>query len=534
MELSNLHSLRSDTKIRQLIKSLNEDYGIDIAPYFELSESELKLFINDLEVTKKSIVAESDFNSYHTNPRYVRAALLCEAVKMVLKEIAPKRIKRKAKKVGETLDYKVHVPTGSTVDHDIDEDKERPDLYWRKHQWQAEQKPENHPVRVMDAASTGEAYSVYGDAVNTVDPYAQNSEADPTRTPEDRQEAGVYVAVMNPNRFLGDKETNMMHIENKDGEGNDQSPLSRKVASVMVDADDTENSLMSPAMYKESEKEMNETKKTASISTLIEGELERAEIVLATKDLVMRLNKMIEDIGKMGTDDIMPLVDGLRNNFGTDVAEQFSTAAEQHIQNTADALQKYRDAVDTEAQRLEGHISDEDSTVTANDMAGDDVDISGDMEGQDQEEDLDDILGGEESNASEEPLGRAKKESHVIMISGKKVKLSEDQIAALMTTSLIRKKIKALAEARVAKELAQEPKFAVINVRGTRIRVSEEQVKALVFAKNFNKLVESKKAKTARLSESQAKKLQMAKKLTETINKLTSKKTSRLIDVVQK
>lgn len=533
MELSNLHSLKSDTKIRQLIKSLNEDYGIDIAPYFELSESELKSFIDDLEITKKSIVAESDFNSYHTNPQYVRAVLLCEAVKMVLKEIAPKRMRRKAKTVGETLDYKIHSPTGSAVDHDIDEDRERPDLYWRKHQWQAEQKPENHPVQVMDAAPAGESYSVYDDAVNTVDPYARKSEADETRTHEDEQEAGVYVAVMNPNRFLGDKETNVMHIENKDGAGNDQSPLSRKVASVMVDADDTESSLMSPAMYKESKQEMSENNKKESISTLIEGELERAEIVLATKDLVMRLNKMIEDIGKMGTDDIMPLVDGLRNNFGSDVAEQFSTAAEQHIQNTADALQKYRDAVDTEAQRLEGHISDEDSAVTANDMVDDSDMQDSDME-QGADEDLEDILGGDEGNADEEPLGRAKKESHVVTISGKKVRLSEDQIAALMKTSMIRRKIKALAEAQVAQQLAQEPKFAVINVRGNRIRVSESQVQALVFAKNFNKLVESKKAKTARLSESQAKKLQVAKKLTEKISKLTEKKSARLIDVVEK
>jgi hypothetical protein len=242
----------------------------------------------------------------------------------------------------------------------------------------------------------------------------------------------------------------------------------------------------------------------------------------------------------MGTDDIMPLVDGLRNNFGTDVAEQFSKAAEQHIQNTADALQKYRDAVDVEAQRLEGHISDEDSSIQANDMVDQDVSSMADVAaaplGDDggEEESLEDILGGDESNASEDPLGRAKKESHVITIGGKKVRLSEDQISALMKTNLIRRKIKALAEAKAAAELSLGPKHAVITVRGNKIRVSEAQVAALVFAKKFNKLVESKQAKTARLNESQARKLMMAKKLTETINKLTVKKTTKLIDIVEK
>jgi hypothetical protein len=131
-------------------------------------------------------------------------------------------------------------------------------------------------------------------------------------------------------------------------------------------------------------------------------------------------------------------------------------------------------------------------------------------------------------------LGRAKKESHVITIGGKKVRLSEDQISALMKTNLIRRKIKALAEAKAAAELSLGPKHAVITVRGNKIRVSEAQVAALVFAKKFNKLVESKQAKTARLNESQARKLMMAKKLTETINKLTVKKTTKLIDIVEK
>ncbi len=587
MFLKNFHILNENKKFQRLLESLKKDFGINVLTYQDLSEDELELFAIDLKSKKDRIIAESTFNSYYQNPDYIRTTLLLEAIRIILREICPKRKLKKFRplvkesflneeqivfsvddengynaimdrygeyiswegdymvapervfgrieelfadmgidgpnEVGsldETLDYKVHAPTSVVIDHDIDEDKERPDLYWRRHQWEQERTQENHPVTVHD----GGKYGLEGEPTQA---YAQNVTPDPTRTHEDEQEAGVYVAVMNPNRFLGDKETKIMSIKPTVKSENETSLLTRKVSPVMVDA------------ANEGIEEMSKTKEqkgfVEGLGVLVEGELERAEIVLATKDLVMRLQKMIEDLGNMGTDDIMPLVDGLRNNFGPELAEKFSVAAEQHIQNSAEAIQSFKDSVDAESQRLEGRISDEDVETPISDMTMGDEEISFGGEPEELElgseeggESLEDMLGGEEANASEEPLGRAKKEGYVISIAGKKVKLSEEQVNSLMQATLIKKRLNALIE-------AARPKTVVISVQGMKFRLTEEQIKSLLFAKNFNMIVESKRARTARLSESQAKMLKVAKGITEKIRNLINEKIlgTSMMDVIE-
>ena len=372
---------------------------------------------------------------------------------------------------------------------------------------------------------------------------------------------------MDPNRFLGDKEAEIISIEPNVKSQNEVSPLTRKVKDVMVDADEPvegtqfeiagnrDAALLGKAPKKvvavyEDDDEINEEGDTSmsksnelegglveGLGTLLEGELERAELVLATKDLVSRLQKMIEDLGKMGTDDIMPLVDGLRTHFGPQVAENFSSAAEQHIQEAANAVQSMKDALDQESQRLEGRISDEDAEQPMNDMAtdaelgGDDADLAGAAaepaapEGEEGaeggEEDLGDLLGGEEGaegeETPEEPLGRAKKEGYIVTVGGKKVRISESQYAILTRAKRITNRIKQLSE-------TAKPKTVDFTVSGVHFRLSEQQIKDLLFAKNFNRLVEAKKAKVAKLSENQAVMLKRAKKLTERIRQLVNEK----------
>lgn len=52
-------------------------------------------------LVKTSILAESSYNSYHSNPDYIKAVLVCEAIRLFLSEIAPGRpgkiVRRKGK-----------------------------------------------------------------------------------------------------------------------------------------------------------------------------------------------------------------------------------------------------------------------------------------------------------------------------------------------------------------------------------------------------------------------------------------------------
>lgn len=595
MKLNDFHTQEPEQKLQHLAKNL-KDYGIDLEIYESLSCDELEMFLNDLENKKYKYVLESSFSSCYEDSEYTRLTLLTEALRIMLREISPRRKPKKlrplikeSQEVDETLDYKVHAPTSAAVDHDIDEDKERPDLYWRKHQWEEERTQENLPVSAEDAAPAGEAYDTnwevnnetpeeidqrYEEEGEKMDAYAKNLQP-VGGTHENEQQAGIYVAVMDPNRFLSDDDsTKVMAIEPVNKSANETSPLSMKVAPKMVDAFEADPDLTEfeiagnveaahagkkpskiIAVYEDGEEMTENESRLKGIGDLVEntllaeGELERAEVVLASRDIVTKLQGMIQDIGKMGTEDIMPMIDGVRNNFGANMAATFSSQTEQMIQTTADSIEDFKNTMENWSAKFETRISDEDVQEPVSDMSTDAIggdedensligaELPGDLdtgelgvEHPDDDADLTDELGGDDAAASEEPLGRAKKEEgRVVNLGGKKVKLTNEQVLALAKAKRIMERVRTLGSSTVP-SLAML-NTVVIDVHGKKIRLNEEQVKALVFAKNWKKMVEAKKAKSVRLSESQAKKIMLAKKLTEKIEALTKK--SSIFSVTQ-
>jgi hypothetical protein len=67
--------------------------------------SDLESMKESSEIIKNSIVNESRFNTYNSNPEYAKHMLIMEAVRLYLTEIAPKRQRRKVKEsVGITVD----------------------------------------------------------------------------------------------------------------------------------------------------------------------------------------------------------------------------------------------------------------------------------------------------------------------------------------------------------------------------------------------------------------------------------------------
>jgi len=542
MFLNDFYKIEENKKLNKLIRSLKNDHGVDVTVYESLSANELVLFLEDLQEKKVQIIKESDFSTYYQDPEYTRTVLLEKVIRMILKEIQPKRLHKKHVKestndeIEETLDYKVHPPTGVAVDHDIDEDKERPDLYWRKHQWEEERTQENHPVEVRDAPPAGEAYDPAWEANNSVpeetekfNSYAPN--AQPVGgTHENEQQAGVYVAVMNPDRFLGDKEMNIMSIKPPIKSENELSPLTREVSKVMVDARD-----MQEEEEMTTESAIKRLGELLESSLLNEGELERAEIVMQISDIIVSMDRMIEDLAKKSTDDILPMVDVIKQNFGPGEAESFTQQVEQLLQQAADGIVNVKDALTKSAENYQARISDEDVQKPITDMTtgipgaeepmGDlsaelGAELAPDL-GAEEPGDVGDLLGGEETNASEEPLGRAKKESRIVNLAGKKVKLTMEQIYSLSNAKKITEKVRALEEAA---KYTVEPRTAVLTIKGNRIRITEEQLKSLMFAKNWKKLIESKNASVVRLSKSQAEKLVQAKRLTEKVNELLREK----------
>lgn len=88
--------------------------------------------------------------------------------------------------------------------------------------------------------------------------------------------------------------------------------------------------------------------------TLMEGELETAEVVLAAKDMVDTVQKMLEDASKMMNEQLPPLVDSIKDQVGTAQADTYRNTTAAALQGLIDSLGTAREALDNGARGLSG------------------------------------------------------------------------------------------------------------------------------------------------------------------------------------
>jgi len=143
-----------------------------------------------------------------------------------------------------------------------------------------------------------------------------------------------------------------------------------------------------------------------SLRTLMEQDLDQAELVLAAKDMVDRVQKMAEDLASMQVEDLMPLVDAMRESFGTEQANAFSASVDATLGAALETIKATREQVDQSVLVLTGE------GAPVNDMMGGEAMPAGDM-GDPMAIPAEDEFAGEESAAGVEgePLGRIPKES---------------------------------------------------------------------------------------------------------------------------
>jgi hypothetical protein len=87
---------------------------------------------------------------------------------------------------------------------------------------------------------------------------------------------------------------------------------------------------------------------------LREGELEQAQTKLAAKDLVDRIQKMVEEVSSMLNEDLPPLTDSMRDQLGGDQAATFNSTVNQTLSTLLDAAKQTRQAIDDAARMAAG------------------------------------------------------------------------------------------------------------------------------------------------------------------------------------
>jgi hypothetical protein len=78
---------------------------------------------------------------------------------------------------------------------------------------------------------------------------------------------------------------------------------------------------------------------------LTEGEEEKAELIMAAKDMVDRITGWLEDIASMKSEAMLDLLDSIRDEMGTDVSSSFEQTVRPALDEIYLALEKNRQAL---------------------------------------------------------------------------------------------------------------------------------------------------------------------------------------------
>ena len=160
------------------------------------------------------------------------------------------------------------------------------------------------------------------------------------------------------------------------------------------------------AMGKEAEKK-NE-------SVIKEGEEDKAELVMAAKDMVDRVTGWMEDTAEMQTESMLELADAIRDEMGSEASEAFTAQVKPALEAMYTAMESTRQSLTAGVGQLTGEAE------PATDM-GADVDAEAGAEEPAMEPTVDQEAGAEEpaddfsadaaAAGGEEPLGRETRES---------------------------------------------------------------------------------------------------------------------------
>jgi hypothetical protein len=80
-------------------------------------------------------------------------------------------------------------------------------------------------------------------------------------------------------------------------------------------------------------------------------ELAQAELILVVKNMVDKLQDMAEDVAQMQTDDLMPLVEKIKVEFGQDIGQQFNDSADQTLAGLLEQIKTAKDSL-SQAQAI--------------------------------------------------------------------------------------------------------------------------------------------------------------------------------------
>ena len=139
-------------------------------------------------------------------------------------------------------------------------------------------------------------------------------------------------------------------------------------------------------------------------SVVTEGAVESSELVMAAKSMVDKYDAMIQDVGEMLNEELQPVADKIRDEMGSDIADQFVAQMTQALQSTMDVMKNDRMTADGATRILTGDAPAAPmGAEPEGDISADELDMEPTVD-QDEFDAAPAAQGGEEA-----PVGREKR-----------------------------------------------------------------------------------------------------------------------------
>ena len=116
-------------------------------------------------------------------------------------------------------------------------------------------------------------------------------------------------------------------------------------------------------------KAAKDKKAKANESVVTEGAVESSELIMAAKSMVDKYDAMIQDVGEMLNEELAPVADKIRDEMGSDIADQFVAGMTGALQNTLDTMKADRVAADNATRVLVGDAPAEPMGMDMDDVA---------------------------------------------------------------------------------------------------------------------------------------------------------------------
>ena len=149
-----------------------------------------------------------------------------------------------------------------------------------------------------------------------------------------------------------------------------------------------------------------------AIEQVNEGEEDKAELVMAAKDMVDRVTGWMEDTAEMQTESMLELADAIRDEMGSEQSEAFTASVKPALEAMYGVMETTRETLTAGVGMLTGEGEPMDA-MGDDDMDMDDMEPTDDMdaEGEVGMPDDDDFGAADASAGGEEESGREKRES---------------------------------------------------------------------------------------------------------------------------